>query len=192
MTKLSEKQGQALVRLARVTLKTKFSEEITPDDNDILQTLSEPVFQEKHGVFVTLTICGQLRGCIGNLVSNLNIVEGVKRNALSAAFDDYRFPPLVIDELSSLDIEVSVLSDPTQLNFTDAHDLIAKLRPEIDGVVLRQGTASATFLPQVWEQLPNAADFLGHLCQKAGLPSTAWRTGEIDIETYQVQHFQDK
>jgi AmmeMemoRadiSam system protein A len=194
MTKLLAEQGQALVRLARLTLEAK----LDPADDHIdgavskqLQ-LADAVFQEKHGVFVTLTSLGQLRGCIGNLSSTSSLLEGVKRNALSAALADYRFKPLQCTELDKIEIEVSVLSEPRRLEFADADDLIAKLRPGIDGVILRQGAASATFLPQVWEQLPDPDGFLGHLCHKAGLASNAWRNGRVEIETYQVQYFTEK
>lgn len=192
MTALLEHQGQALIRLARLSIKNKFSEDDKCADEDLSLRLDEPIFQEKHGVFVTLTSGGQLRGCIGNLSSISTVLEGVKRNAFNAAFADYRFKPLRPAELAQITIDVSVLSDPCRLQFTDADDLIAKLRPGIDGVILRHGNASATFLPQVWEQLPNREEFLGHLCHKAGLPPTAWRSGNVEIETYQVQHFSEK
>ncbi len=192
MTALSEQQGQALIRLARLSIKTKFSEDDKSVNEDLSLYLDGSIFQEKHGVFVTLTSGGQLRGCIGNLSSTSTVLEGVKRNAFNAAFEDYRFKPLRPEELAEIAIEVSVLTDPCLLQFMDAEDLIAKLRPGVDGVILRHGSASATFLPQVWEQLPNREEFLGHLCHKAGLAPTAWRAGNVEIETYQVQHFSEK
>jgi len=133
-----------------------------------------------------------LRGCIGSLVALEPLVDGVRRNAMNAAFQDPRFSPLTVDELNELDIEVSVLTDPAPLEYKDGADLLAKLRPNIDGVIIRQGHAAATFLPQVWDQLPEPADFLAHLCRKAGLPMDAWQQGNLVVSTYQVQYFSEK
>ena len=91
-----------------------------------------------------------------------------------------------------LSIEVSILSEPRQLYFREASELLKKLRPHIDGVILRKGAASATFLPQVWEQLPQPRDFLAHLCLKAGLASDAWQHSELEVSIYQVQHFEEQ
>ncbi|MBT8331768.1 MAG: AMMECR1 domain-containing protein, partial [Deltaproteobacteria bacterium] len=88
-------------------------------------------------------------------------------------------------------IEVSILSEPQLLNYGDSDDLVEKLRPSVDGVIVRKDLASATFLPQVWEQLPETPDFLSHLCTKAGLAATAWRKTRLEISTYQVQHFSE-
>jgi AmmeMemoRadiSam system protein A len=94
-------------------------------------------------------------------------------------------------ELDTVDIEVSVLSEPVPLAYRDAEDLKAKLQPGIDGVIIKKGTASATFLPQVWEQLPQPEPFLSHLCLKAGLPAGRWRKGDLTVLVYQVQYFEE-
>ena len=141
---------------------------------------------------MTLTINKQLRGCIGNLDSTDSIVDGIERNAINAAFRDPRFPPLKADELNRVDIEVSILTEPQPLEYRDSKDLLSKLRVNVDGVILRKGSASATFLPQVWEQLPQPETFLSHLCTKAGLPADTWRKGNLDILTYQVQCFEEE
>jgi AmmeMemoRadiSam system protein A len=142
--------------------------------------------------FVTLhTTNGALRGCIGSLIARRPLVEDVHANALAAAFHDPRFPPVTPAELTHLVVEVSVLSEPEPLTYKGPKDLVKKLRPNVDGVVLRQGMHRATFLPQVWEQLPSAETFLSHLCQKAGLPPNAWQTGELEISTYQVEEFEE-
>ena len=86
---------------------------------------------------------------------------------------------------------MSVLTEPQILDYSDPEDLIDKLRPDIDGVTIRKGHAAGTFLPQVWEQLPEPRTFLSHLCMKAGLPSDAWQQGDLEVETYQVQYFQE-
>ena len=91
-----------------------------------------------------------------------------------------------------LDIEVSILTEPLPLAYRDSQDLIRKLRVNVDGVIIRKGHASATFLPQVWEQLPRPENFLNHLCMKAGLPADAWKHSELEVLTYQVQYFEEK
>ncbi len=189
MTIFSEQQGQALVRLARMAILAKLDPQNTADGEAFLRKLVEPIFQKRLGVFVTLTSQGRLRGCIGNLVASSTVLEGVKCNALNAAFNDSRFPPLTANEFGEIGVEVSVLTSPMSLHFIDSGDLAARLRPGVDGVILRKGAASATFLPQVWEQLPSVEEFLCHLCLKAGLTSDAWHSADITVETYQVEHF---
>ena len=120
------------------------------------------------------------------------ILEGIQRNALNAAFNDPRFPALTVPELEEAEIEISILTSPHGLQYKGGDDLLAKLRPDIDGVIISKGPARATFLPQVWEQLPRTEDFLAHLCRKAGLSSEAWRQDELDVATYQVQYFHEK
>jgi len=188
---LNEHQGEILVRLARQTIAERLG---LPVNHPVSrEEIQDPALQEKRGVFVTLHKKGQLRGCIGSLVGLEPIVEGVRRNAINAAFHDSRFPPVTPDEFDDLRIEVSVLSQPRPLLYKDSHDLLDKLRPGVDGVILRgPGGASATFLPQVWDQLPDPQLFLSHLCLKAGLPQSAWQSGQIDIDTYQVQHFEEQ
>ena len=119
------------------------------------------------------------------------LAENVRRNAINAAFHDPRFPPLDLDELDRIAVEVSVLSPPAALSYEDADDLMSGLRPGLDGVILRKGASSATFLPQVWKQLPRCQDFLSHLCLKAGLSARAWYDGKLQVETYQVQSFEE-
>jgi AmmeMemoRadiSam system protein A len=120
-----------------------------------------------------------------------SVAKGIKRNAINAAFHDPRFAPLSGDELDQTEIEVSILTEPQPLEYRDRDDLIGKLRVNIDGVIIRKGHASATFLPQVWEQLPKPEDFLTHLCMKAGLLSDAWRSSQLEVLTYQVQYFEE-
>ena len=136
--KLSPEQGQLLVRLARQTLSEHLSKKIPQDEIDSLNAaLTDPCFTPSCGTFVTLTIDGNLRGCIGNLTSNESMVSGVRRNAVNAAFHDPRFPPLSPPELDRVSIEVSILSEPRPMDYRDAADLLQKLRPHIDGVILR-------------------------------------------------------
>ena len=187
---LSFEQGQWLVKLARQTLAEQFAKTIPQKDVDALATaLADSCYQVKCGTFVTLTLNKQLRGCIGSLTSDEPIRTGVGRNAINAAFHDPRFKPLNAADFEKVNIEVSILSEPQRLNYRDSDDLVAKLRPGVDGVIVRKEHASATFLPQVWEQLPETHDFLSHLCAKAGLAADAWRQTHLEISTYQVQHF---
>jgi AmmeMemoRadiSam system protein A len=153
--------------------------------------LANARYDDHLGTFVTLKIDGQLRGCIGSLTPVESLREGVRRNAVNAAFRDPRFAPLSAGELERVEIEVSILTDPQPLVFKDSDDLLTKLRANVDGVIIRKGTAGATFLPQVWEQLPRSEDFLSRLCMKAGLGEDAWKKPGLDVLTYQVQYFEE-
>ena len=189
---LSAAQGQLLVRLARHTLMERLGKQIPQAEIDSLNSaLKDSCFTSSCGTFVTLKINGQLRGCIGNLTSDAPLVSGVRHNAISAAFHDPRFAPLTLSELDQVEIEISILSEPQPLKYRDGDDLIKKLRPHIDGLIIRRGHASATFLPQVWEQLPRPQDFLAHLCMKAGLAEDSWQKRELEVSTYQVQYFEE-
>ena len=185
---LTEEQGKALLQLARRRIEENLG--VAPRDGG-----EEPtggVMQEKRGVFVTLHRGGNLRGCIGSLAATEPLVASVKRNAVNAAFHDLRFEPLTEAELDDLHVEVSILTEPRLLAHADADELLRLLRPNVDGVILQAPDGEqATFLPQVWRQLPLPVQFLGHLCRKAGLAENAWRSGKLRIYTYQVQSFEE-
>lgn len=189
--RLSEEQGRCLLGLVRETIGRRLgisfiSEELSP------QRLEDHDLQQPGATFVTLKYQGNLRGCIGNLEASGSLVESIRRNSMSAAFDDHRFSPLTTGEFSSVQFEISILSPPEQLEYRDCAELLETLRPGIDGVILQIGKARATFLPQVWEQLPEPVDFLNHLCQKAGLSPAAWQHKQPDIFLYQVQSFKEE
>ncbi|MFH2066804.1 MAG: AmmeMemoRadiSam system protein A [Pseudomonadota bacterium] len=188
---LTQKQGQALVALARHAIRERVTRSAALDES-VVTLLQDKRLQEKQGTFVTLNQKGQLRGCIGTLAATESIVDGVKRNALNAALHDHRFSPISPEEMDSIDIEVSILTDPAPVEYTDGADLLSKLRPGTDGVIIRQGAARATFLPQVWDQLSGPEEFLTHLCLKAGLAGEAWQTSRIEVLIYQVQYFEEK
>jgi len=189
---LSEGQGKTLVKLARKTLMERFHREVNETETlQLDRELSEEAFKACRGTFVTLTKQGRLRGCIGSLSATEPLTENIRHNAVNAAFHDPRFPALAAEELDQIDIEISILTEPAPLQYTDADELVSLLRPEIDGVIIRKGVASATFLPQVWKQLPRPDVFLSHLCTKAGLPAGAWRAGDLEVLTYQVQYFEE-
>ena len=189
---LNEEQGRALLWLARETIARRLGMEAREPDSEVAARLRDQELQERRGTFVTLKRHGELRGCIGCLTALTSIVEGVKCNALHAAFDDSRFKPLEKNEFATLTVEISILTEPTPLAYANADDLLRALRGGIDGVIIRKGVQGATFLPQVWEQLPRSEDFLCCLCQKAGLSGDAWRTEILEISTYRVQYFAEK
>lgn len=141
--------------------------------------------------FVTLTIEGRLRGCIGTLEAHRELVLDVHNNALSAAFRDPRFPPLTASEYDRTRVEVSVLTPPVPFPVADEADALARLRPGVDGVILTAGRHRATFLPQVWDQLPDPAEFLAHLKRKAGLPASCWGP-DVTLATYGVRKWVEK
>ena len=137
--------------------------------------------------FVTLTERGQLRGCIGSLQAVRPLLDDVSDNAVSAAMRDPRFPPLTRRELGVVAIEVSVLSAPVPLAATSMADAYAALRPGVDGVIVEVGPwHRATFLPQVWEELPRPDEFMDHLWRKAGVPPGVWHDG-TRLQTYTVR-----
>lgn len=187
-TPFTPSQGRRLVRLARETLLSYFGQ----GEISILKEMeNDPAYSSRQGTFVTLEIQGNLRGCIGSLKARDTILKGIQENALNAAFHDFRFEQVTAQELERITIEVSILTEPLALAFKNPEDLLNKLRPGIDGVILQKGSAQATFLPQVWAQLSDPKEFLSHLCHKAGLPANAWRECKIGISTYQVQHFKE-
>jgi AmmeMemoRadiSam system protein A len=150
-----------------------------------------PTLREHGASFVTLTIRGQLRGCIGALEPYQPLADDVREHAVAAALEDPRFPPVQEDELSRIQIEVSRLTRPVPLEYTDANDLLHKLRPHVDGVILKDGFRRATFLPQVWEKLPDPSEFLNNLCYKMGASDNLWRNKHIDVLIYQVEEFHE-
>ena len=139
--------------------------------------------------FVTLKQDGELRGCIGSLEAHRLLAIDVRRNALAAAFSDPRFPPLVAWELDVTTVEVSLLSPASRVEVADEEDLLARLEPGVDGIVLELGRRRATFLPQVWETLPDPRDFIGALKRKAGMPASFW-SPEMRVSRYTVAKWQ--
>ena len=147
--------------------------------------------REEGSSFVTIMTHGQLRGCIGSLEAYQPLAEDVREHAVAAALRDPRFPPVGENELSTIQIEVSRLTRPVPLEYTDANDLPAKLRPHVDGVIVRDAFHRATFLPQVWEKIPDPESFLDNLCYKMGARPDLWRTKHLEVLTYQVEEFHE-
>ena len=143
--------------------------------------------KNRQSCFVTLTINKNLRGCIGHLEGIQPLYLDIIENATAAANADPRFAPLTEAEFPDVAIEVSVLSAPAPLSYPSPDDLLKKLRASIDGVVIRKGNYGATYLPQVWEELPDKQEFLSSLCLKAGLPADQWRKNDLEVKTYQAE-----
>ncbi len=142
---------------------------------------------EKKACFVTLMKNGQLRGCIGRLQAFQPLYLDIIQNAVAAAIEDPRFSPVGEAELPLIKIEVSVLTNPIPLPYKNAQDLIKKIRPKKDGLIIKKGSYQATFLPSVWEELPKKEDFLSQLCLKAGLSENEWTLGcSIKVERYEA------
>lgn len=186
--KLTLDEQKTLLRLAREAIEHRVRGEKPPP---IPKELLTPDLREQGASFVTLTIGGRLRGCIGALEAHQPLADDVREHAASAAFEDPRFPPLGKDELSRTQIEVSRLTRPRPLDYEDSGDLLSKLRPHIDGVILKDGVRRATFLPQVWEKIPDPSEFMDNLCHKMGRAHQQWRDKHFDVFTYQVEEFHE-
>lgn len=143
---------------------------------------------QPRGSFVTLRTGTQLRGCCGNLTAHRAVGEDVWRNAWASAFADPRFPPLENDEWPDVHVHISVLSPLEPLAVASEDELLKALRPGVDGLVLERGAERATFLPDVWEQLSEPAEFLRHLKLKAGWRADWW-SADIAVRRYTTESF---
>ena len=186
---LSPNERRILLSLARQAIEDAVLDRpFTPLDLEgVPEALRQP-----GATFVTLTIQGSLRGCIGALEAYQPLAEDAREHAAAAALQDYRFPPLEENELKDLKIEISRLTPPQALSYQTSEELLERLRPGIDGVILRDGPRRSTFLPQVWEKLPQPADFLSHLCAKMGANPNLWCDKPLQVYTYQVEEFHEE
>ncbi len=175
--------GQALLLTARNAIGKRFGRAASP-----VGTLAE--LAEPGATFVTLTQRGQLRGCIGSLEAQRPLVIDVAENAIAAAFRDPRFPPLEKDEYSRTRVEVSLLTPAEPFPVVSEADALSRLRPGIDGLILNYGRRRATFLPQVWESLPEPRQFVAQLKLKAGLPADFWHE-QIALARYGARKWQE-
>lgn len=183
---MTPEEKKTLLLIARQAIeKTLSGEKLHPLKSEGLP----PSLFEPGACFVTLTKGGQLRGCVGSIRATQPLIKDVRDRSVAAAFEDPRFPALKQQELEELEIEISTLTEPEPLSYDDAEDLIRKLRIGVDGVILKEGFRRATFLPQVWEKLPDPELFLSRLCQKMGLTADAWRYSKMEVEIYQVEKF---
>ena len=186
----SKKDEIALLRFARAVIAAKLGRAGEPPEKEIAH-IPSALLEQKRGIFVTLHKKGELRGCIGNIEPTKTIRDGIQENAEYAAFRDTRFSPLGSEELDDIDIEISVLTKPDKIDHTDDQDLISRITPHVDGVILQKGFRKATFLPQVWDQLSDPEAFLRHLCLKAGMRADEWKKGKLDVAVYQVDSFEE-
>ena len=171
-----------LLEIARGAIYSKLYNKVIIDKEDLVKRF--PNFTKRAATFVTLTLDGQLRGCVGSLVAHKTLLDDLTLNAYKAAFDDKRFQPLTKEEFERIEVEISLLSQLINVPYQDISDLKSKIKIGIDGMIIRQKDKQATFLPQVWEQLPDFEDFLTHLFQKAGITDLETI---IEVFKYQVE-----
>ena len=177
-------QGKVLLPIARAAIAHALNIPSVADE-------TAPWLSAWGACFVTLTQYGELRGCIGTLQAYRSLLDDVKNNAVAAALYDPRFAPLSTKELGVTDIEISLLSTTQKIAFNNEADALAQLRPGVDGIVFEYGHHRSTFLPQVWEQLPQAKQFMAQLKHKAGLPVDFWAEG-VNLSRYTVSKWQEK
>lgn len=183
---VDDEEQQLLLDLARDTVELYVREKKTPEVNkaDLTDTL-----KEVRGCFVTLNKQGRLRGCIGHILPQRPLWECIVENAVNAATADSRFLPVTPDELDDIHIDISVLTLPQELAYDSPESLLAQLRPGVDGVVLRSGFRTSTYLPQVWDMFASKESFLQSLCRKQGSPDDCWKEAKISV--YQAQVFEE-
>lgn len=156
-------------------------------DGDV-QFLVTPALEARRACFVTLKKnIVELRGCMGHLEAVQPLYLDIIDNAVAAGFEDSRFFPLTKEELSEIEIEVSVLAEPKKVEYSSPEELMDKLTVGVDGVIVKRGDKSATYLPQVWDEMLEKHNFLSSLCLKADLPPDAWQKSDVEIFTYKVE-----
>jgi len=184
-TGLSMEDREALREIAAASIRSGLDKNrpVEPAISEVSSRLGEA-----GATFVTLNLRGQLRGCVGNMEARRPLAEDVALNAYSAAFKDYRFSPLSWEELADLEIHISLLTPLEPLIVESRHSLLDLLRPGVDGLLMEDPPHRSTFLPQVWESLPEPEDFLGELCLKAGLSRDHW-SDTASFFRYSVDEF---
>jgi AmmeMemoRadiSam system protein A len=189
---ISDKLKRVMLQIARAAIGEELTgkKELTEEVKEKLKA-AYPELAKPGAVFVTINERSSLRGCIGSLIPHRPLLDDLIDNAKAAAFGDPRFAPLRSEEFDLITIEISLLSEPKPLPYTDVHDLRKKICPRIDGVVLKLGDRQATFLPQVWEELPDFDQFFAHLCAKAGLPPNCLEY-HPEIYIYQVEKWSEE
>jgi AmmeMemoRadiSam system protein A len=181
---MTDDRGQILLKIARSAIGHQFG---LPE----VEVPAAEWLTEKKATFVTLHLFDELKGCIGSIRAYRPLREDVHQNAISAAFEDYRFEPLKSEEFTHLEVEVSVLSPLKEMTFSSEEDALSQFRPGIDGILFECGSHRATYLPQVWEKLPNRRSFLWSLKQKAGLPENFWDS-RVRLHRYTLEKYEEK
>ena len=192
---LSKEQGKMLLDIARKNIISHLESDkgLIIDNDNTIDLKNNSWLNENGAVFVTLNLSKNLKGCIGSLVAYRSLIDDVLEHSFNASFRDTRFSSVTKDDMKNIVVEISVLSEKKELLYSDYNDLKTKVKPLIDGVYLTYGPYSSTFLPQVWEQLPDIDKFMNHLCNKAGLSLDIFRDKEKlpTIEIYNVQKFEE-
>ncbi len=178
-----------VLSLAKSAILSKFDTSYEIDRKKLKEKY--PFLAKKGAAFVTLNKAEALRGCIGSIIAHQSLLDDIIQNVQSAAFSDPRFAPLSQEELNDLTLEVSILTEPKLLEYSDFEDLVAKVRPKVDGLILKYGQFQGTFLPQVWEQLPNPESFLEHLSYKAGANPSIYEY-HPEIYRYEVEEIKEQ
>lgn len=177
-------EKNVLLKIARDSLVSG----VTNQEYD-LPDISNEKLRDVTGCFITLRKGNALRGCIGYIEGVSPLYKAIADNAISAALKDYRFPPVTEDELSDISIEISVLTKPESFQYLNTDDLLNKIVPGVDGIILDYQGRRSTFLPQVWEELSDKVQFLEHLSRKAGLGAEDWK--KASYRRYQAIHFEE-
>jgi AmmeMemoRadiSam system protein A len=179
---VSEKNRQELLKIARQSIADYLKTEKLTDFN-----VTDPALKTPAAVFVTLTVHGNLRGCIGTTDAREPLFEAVSHMAVAAAVEDYRFPPVTLDELNTIRLEISVLSPMEPVQSAD------EIKQNVHGVVVKRDGRAGLFLPQVWEHFTSKDEFMDELCsQKAGLEPDAWKEPGTGLYVFTVFAFEEK
>ena len=181
-TEISDEEKQILMDVARQSIHCGLEKGIPLKINSAEYSTA---LQQQRATFITLNIRGHLRGCIGTLEAHQSLVEDVAEHAFAAAFRDPRFSPLTKNEEDRLSIHISILTPAEPMSFSSEEDLLNQIQPGIDGLILETESNRGTFLPSVWESLPDKKDFLNHLKKKAGLSSNFW-SDDVKISRYRT------
>ncbi len=187
---LSNSEKEFLLKLARASIEyfLKNKKYLNLDLNELFSNK----FLEKRATFVTLEKNGILRGCIGHIEAYHPLYFDIIENAVHSAFFDPRFPPLSKEELKELKVEISILTPLKKLLFNFPEEILEKITPNKDGVLIRKNKNTATYLPQVWKTIKDKKEFLSNLCLKAGLANNCWQEKDVEIYTYEVENFKEE
>lgn len=177
-------ENQVLLDIVKKSIEKKFDSSVKIDKEELL--IDFPFLAQNGATFVTLTLNKQLRGCIGTLQAYRPLLDDLISNAFAAAFEDPRFYELTYEEFKKVKIEISILSTPVEVIYTNIEDLKSKIKPNIHGVILQKDGRRSTFLPQVWEQLPTFEEFFSHLCYKGSFEENCLEFHPL-VFTYEVE-----
>ncbi|MBP9490668.1 MAG: AmmeMemoRadiSam system protein A [Aliarcobacter sp.] len=177
-------ENQILLEIVKKSIENKFDSSVKIDKDKLLKDF--PFLAKNGATFVTLTLNKQLRGCIGTLQAYRPFLDDLISNAFATAFEDPRFYELTYEEFKKVKIEISILSTPVEVIYTNIEDLKSKIKPNIHGVILQKDGRRSTFLPQVWEQLPTFEEFFSHLCYKGSFEENCFEFHPL-VFTYEVK-----